>query len=131
MTGSSRRSPTGAAQAARNTVASLARVPAPPVTVVVTDSLGKARPLPFVASSGSTSEFSATVPPNAAFDLEGRSSLLALRDAAGNRLPQNVLRSSITSPAAIPQPVVRWQFSQASTIPSLILDLPVTGALVP
>lgn len=123
--------PGGAADHVRNSVAALARFPGPQVALTITDSQGKARPLPFIHSSGPTSEFSATVPPDTTFALEGQSSLLVLADEGGNRLPQNLFRNSVITPSSIPRPTINWQFSKTPAIPTLTVHLGISGALVP
>jgi hypothetical protein len=121
--------PTRASQAARNANPALAKIPAPPLTVMLTDDAGAPRPMTFVATTGMNSEFSALVPANTRFQLNAASSFLALADTSGNPLAQNSFRTTVTSPALSADLVERSPLGRpvGPRIPSTVFDLVATG----
>lgn len=123
--------PAGAAQAARQASPSLAKVPAPPVSVMLQPATGSPIPVPFAASSSSGSEFSLLVPPSAPFTLKVSSAMLALTDASGKALPSNTLTTELISPSAsaIPQPMWMFRSPVRSQIPSTVISLSIRGLL--
>jgi hypothetical protein len=121
--------PSAAAQAARNANPALAKVPAPPLSAILTEDSGAARPIPFVSTAGTSSEFSVLVPEETRFQLSIASSLLALADTSGNPLAQNAFRTSLTSPALSANSVERSPLGRpiGPNIPSRVFNVVATG----
>ena len=86
-------------RAARKANPALEKIPSPPLSVILTDDTGVIRPVPFVASIGTSSEFSTVVPENTKFQLNVASLFFALGDTSGKQLVQNAFKESLSSPA--------------------------------
>jgi hypothetical protein len=76
----------------------LARVPAPPIAVKISNASGANWAVPFLRAEGTAFSFSLLAPPKSAFTLKVSSSALALSDKAGNPLPGNSRETAIVTP---------------------------------
>jgi len=105
---------------------------APQVSVILHDSSGTPHLAPFTGSTGTTSEFSLLVPPNASFSLSVESWALTLADASGKPLAQNAFGVSLTSPGlpSSPTPSVPGLGPARAGIPSAVYVVGVSGRAV-
>jgi hypothetical protein len=104
---------------------------APQVSVILRDSSGTPHLAPFTGSTGTTSEFSLLVPPNASFSLSVESWALTLADGFGNPLAQNMFGVSLTSPGLSSTAVRTPGMGPAHTgAPSAVYVVGVSGPAV-